>query len=294
MNLRGSQYFSFKTFVFISLFTGFGIAISNPNEKQIVIMKVNHWSDAHNSKSLDMLSNLYDSKVQYYGSDYSRDKCIADKKRLFSKHPKFSQSIVSNIDVTKLNNGEYLCQFNKRVFLNGSTKDYPSYLHLRQVSGQWAIVLESDKVTDNIKNGRKAEQTASNPTKNQSGSLPTVSDVKNFLRGTWYIVEAKGEDVEFLKSTGVNMVGFEYRYEGDHCYHYSPYEKNGYSKDRIIVKKINSSNNGKFTFTLEIPPSAAMKKLGQESDIEVYNVIDDNTMESHETDFTSIYLWKRK
>jgi hypothetical protein len=149
-------------------------------------------------------------------------------------------------------------------------------------------------VTDNIKNGRKAEQTASNPTKNQSGSLPTVSDVKNFLRGTWYIVEAKGEDVEFLKSTGVNMVGFEYRYEGDHCYHYSPYEKNGYSKDRIIVKKINSSNNEKFTFTLEIPPSAAMKKLGQESDIEVYNVIDDITMESHETDFTSIYLWKRK
>ena len=65
---------------------------SNTNKAKLM-MVLESWNDANNANDIDTLSRLYASKITYYGSKLSRQKCIKDKKRLFKKYPYFSQSI---------------------------------------------------------------------------------------------------------------------------------------------------------------------------------------------------------
>lgn len=126
-------------------------------------MKVQDWSEAHNTANITLLTSLYAQTVQYYGSKFTKKKCIADKERLFKKHPLFRQQIISAIQVDQLQNGDYVCNFKKRVYINEKVKDYPSYLHFRSISGQWNIILESDRVTDGIKKSKQQPPKAQIP-----------------------------------------------------------------------------------------------------------------------------------
>ena len=139
------------------------VSWGNNNNNNIIIMKVQDWSEAHNTANITLLTSLYAQTVQYYGSKFTKKKCIADKERLFKKHPLFRQQIISSIQVNQLENGDYVCNFKKRVYINEKVKDYPSYLHFRSISGQWNIILESDRVTDGIKKSKQQPPKAQIP-----------------------------------------------------------------------------------------------------------------------------------
>lgn len=136
-----------------------GIISDNP----VLIMHVQDWIEAHNGRNIQLLNSLYAQTVQYYGSQYTKKKCIADKERLFKKYPQFRQLIISTIQIDQLANGDYVCNFKKRVYINETVKDYTSYLHFRKISGKWKIILESDSVTDDIKKSKQKTQKAQIP-----------------------------------------------------------------------------------------------------------------------------------
>ena len=128
------------------------------NDQQAIKTKVGEWFNAHNDKNLIKISSLYTASVSYYGASFSNKQCVSDKARIFSKHPEYRQDLVSTVDISKIHENEFTCHFMKRVTLKGSIKDYPSYLYFKNISGEWYITLESDKITDEIKRNKSAKK----------------------------------------------------------------------------------------------------------------------------------------
>ena len=109
---------------------------------------VGKWCDAHNTKDVGVLSNLYDQNVMFYGSPMDKNECIENKLAFFKKKSNFKQEATGEISIENIGSGEVKCSFNKRVTIDGKTTDYPSYLHFRKVGEEWKISVESDLVTD--------------------------------------------------------------------------------------------------------------------------------------------------
>ncbi|MFC4677120.1 hypothetical protein [Dysgonomonas termitidis] len=114
------------------------------------------WNDAHLSKDTGLFSDLFNGIVLFYGTQLDKNICIEKKISLFSKIPDFKQAIFGNIDVEKISDAEYRCNFMKRVTADNNVTDYPSYLVFREINGDWKIVTESDLITDkNLAKQRK-------------------------------------------------------------------------------------------------------------------------------------------
>lgn len=105
---------------------------------------VSEWNAANNSASLTELGKLYGAEVLFYGTPLKKQSCLEKKLRFLAKNATFRQSVDQiRAEETALP-GEVRCHFDKRVSMDGKTKDYPSYLILRDGK----IVTEGDEVTD--------------------------------------------------------------------------------------------------------------------------------------------------
>lgn len=125
--------------------------VTEESVKQIVFL----WNNYHNTKDIYNLSRLYSNIVDYYKSNYSPNKIIDSKNKLFEKYPDFKQEI-SNLSVESISN-YYKISFDKTVWtdLQNAPKIYPSYLHVKMIDGSWKIVTESDLITDKNLNKKK-------------------------------------------------------------------------------------------------------------------------------------------
>ena len=119
------------------------------NEEKITMI-LQGWNQANNEKDLDSLSRLYASKITYYGSKFSRSKCLKDKKRLFKKYPYFTQSIL-NVQTLSLSPRIHKVTFDKfvRIKPNEQEKMYPSYLIISTANSFPSIIEEGDQITNN-------------------------------------------------------------------------------------------------------------------------------------------------
>ncbi len=141
-------------FIFITLI------YANNKIEATINMVVQGWNEANNEKDTDMLSRLYAPKVTYYGSKFSRSKCIKDKNRFFKKYPHFSQSI-NNISYISLTPRLHKVSFDKYVQIkpHKQSKMYPSYLLVDTSSSFPAITEEGDAVTDKNLKRKSTPQT---------------------------------------------------------------------------------------------------------------------------------------
>ena len=93
---------------------------------------VGKWCDAHNTKDVGALANIYNQNVMFYGSPMDKNECIENKLAFFKKKPDFKQEATGEIAIENISANEVKCSFNKRVTVDGKTTDYPSYLHFRK------------------------------------------------------------------------------------------------------------------------------------------------------------------
>ncbi len=106
------------------------------------------WNKAHSSKDVGVFSNLFENSILFYGAQKDKNTCIESKLSFFRKYPDFYQQIFGDVQVEQINNNEVKCSFVKRVTVNQSTNDYPSYLIFKKSADSWKIVTEGDLVTD--------------------------------------------------------------------------------------------------------------------------------------------------
>ncbi len=116
----------------------------NGNFKQLV----EEWNKAHATKDVAVFSTLFAKSVLFYGVQYDKNSCIEGKLSVFKKSPDFYQQIFGDIQIDLVSDYEVKCSFIKRVTVNQSTKDYPSYLTFKKYGDEWLIAVEGDLVTD--------------------------------------------------------------------------------------------------------------------------------------------------
>ena len=166
-----------KIFVTICLLLiTFSHADNSENPEVDLMRTLQGWNDANNAQDTDALSRLYASKVIYYGSKFTRNKCIKDKKRFFKKYSYFSQSI-KKITYTSLTPRLHRITFDKyvRITPNKGVKMYPSYLVVNTASAFPAIVEEGDVVTDkNLKRKKNIKSFSFNGTHKIKGIIKKV------------------------------------------------------------------------------------------------------------------------
>ena len=111
---------------------------------------VHLWNDKHvlDAKKIGELKSLFADQVHFYGEYLSAQTCVNKIIATVEKLDGYSQSLIGEIEYTKQTDGSFRCDFTKRVFTNGKSKDYPAYLILNKQHGQWVIITESDLQTD--------------------------------------------------------------------------------------------------------------------------------------------------
>jgi hypothetical protein len=120
------------------------VVINNFDCSELVLK----WNEAHNSKDIYLLSNLYDSVVEYYGKTSVKENVINDKSYFFIQHPDYNQSILGDVIIEKISLCEVKCSFSKISEFDNNLSDYPSYLVFKLIDDSWKIIVESDSITD--------------------------------------------------------------------------------------------------------------------------------------------------
>ena len=108
------------------------------------------WDSAHNTKDITHSRDLYGENVYYYQSNYTREKVITSKQKLFKKYPNFHQESL-NAKTTNISDDCIRLDFDKQVWTDYpdcSKKVYPSYLIITRHNKMWQITTESDLITD--------------------------------------------------------------------------------------------------------------------------------------------------
>ena len=122
---------------------------SSSEDAQKAEAVVNTWSEAHNTKDLNSFSQVFASRVKFYGKDLRANKIIDEKIRVLEKYPNFHQEIIGDITCNMENQSSaYRCEFTKRVTFGKKEKDYPSYLVIDTSSQEPKVIVESDHITD--------------------------------------------------------------------------------------------------------------------------------------------------
>jgi len=117
-------------------------------DKFQIIDVVEDWNLAHNLSNINMFNRLFDENVNFYQTTLEREKCIEKKEKLLVKYADFTQTIIDEINIEKINSDEVKCSFTKAVTVNSKTTNYPSYLILKKINEEWLITAESDLITD--------------------------------------------------------------------------------------------------------------------------------------------------
>jgi len=124
--------------------------VLRPRQAEVVDFdsKVQAWNMANKAARYVELADLYADEVVYYGSLFTHEKCMNNKRIFFQNHPDFYQRLIGEVKLDTLSSDEMKCTFLKRAFLDGVTSDYPSYLVFTRFNNQWLITSESDYITD--------------------------------------------------------------------------------------------------------------------------------------------------
>ncbi|MFL5753592.1 MAG: nuclear transport factor 2 family protein [Bacteroidia bacterium] len=127
----------------------------SPDPEQLV----QKWNLAHTTKDTALFSSLLADSVLFYHTLYDKASVLRKKAKLFGKYPDFKQEL-SGIRIDSSNARQLTCFFNKKVTIKNETKEYPSYLVLKNTGKAWLIVTEGDEITDrNL--AKKSEKSSS-------------------------------------------------------------------------------------------------------------------------------------
>ena len=138
-----------RKIIFISVFVLTGIFDSYSQvDEQAVENVVNEWNRAHNEHNANLLTKLYAGNVLFYCKDLPNYECVKIKSNALRQSPNFKQSIVSKIEITNYDSEILKCDFTKEVLMKGGTKDFEAYLLIKNENGNYLIVGEGDRITD--------------------------------------------------------------------------------------------------------------------------------------------------
>ena len=91
------------------------------------------WNGCHNSKFINTLSDLYASRLFFYGEDKNSYEALNVKRRVFEKYPDYFQRIIGGIKVSKINSLEYRCDFTKYIKVCSITEQVTTYLIFKRI-----------------------------------------------------------------------------------------------------------------------------------------------------------------
>ncbi|MDD4216183.1 MAG: nuclear transport factor 2 family protein [Bacteroidales bacterium] len=132
--------------------------LEESNDTLVLIELTEDWNELLVKQDLDGLIEMYGEEVSTYGSFYSKEQVLKNKKQFFEKYTDFNQSITGEIEIERIDNKHYKLLFPKRTNYNRNTYDVQGILVFQRVSDQWKIVLESDSQTDKTLQEIKAKK----------------------------------------------------------------------------------------------------------------------------------------
>ena len=111
--------------------------------------QIDKWNDMYHHRRFENSSNNpYAETVMFYGKRMTGKEVVKMNLDFLRNNPDFRQDCY-NIKVIKLSDSRVRCNFDKRVTINGQTKEYPSYLYFtKEFGNNWLIDEESDEITD--------------------------------------------------------------------------------------------------------------------------------------------------
>jgi hypothetical protein len=123
----------------------------------------NQWDQAINNQDLRTLSGLYAESVNIYGKSSTRKEVLKGKLDFYLKYPNYSQIIVTDIKVEKLDANQYVTSFTKQYTLNNSVLEVIAYLYFSNTTGVWKIIKETDDITEKRTSAKKAAKSQIKP-----------------------------------------------------------------------------------------------------------------------------------
>lgn len=118
------------------------------NWKTEIAEKTIQWNTATNNADNTELLKLFANDVIGYGKYHTNYKFVKIKTGYVNQFKNFTQSIVSELNISKHDDGRFMCRFTKKTALGNQAKDYPSYLIFEKQDKDYLIVEEGDEITD--------------------------------------------------------------------------------------------------------------------------------------------------
>ncbi len=117
-------------------------------DKLAIEEALSKWDNGINEGDEGAVKALYAEKVLYYGSQKSREECVADKIKI-SQIPELVHSLSGEVTYTKINDDCILANFVRRFGSNNKgIQNYGTYMLFERINGSWKVVVESDAIKD--------------------------------------------------------------------------------------------------------------------------------------------------
>jgi hypothetical protein len=149
------------------------------------------WSSALDRHDVAALAPLYAARVQYYGRTLTRDAVLDAKRAALAAAGDFHQSVVGRVDASPESVGRVALTFTKRSGSGGKTSDVSAKLVLGKEAENFAIVEETDSVTESRKQGGASCEEAA------SAAVEALPKVKSVIDELLKAAEASGDTAHF-------------------------------------------------------------------------------------------------
>ncbi|MCS7028340.1 MAG: hypothetical protein NZ519_06185 [Bacteroidia bacterium] len=117
-------------------------------DKLAIEEALSKWDNGINEGDEMAIKSLYADKVLYFGSQKTREECVADKLKM-SQIPELVHSLSGEVTYTKINDDCILANFVRRFgSANKSIQNYGTYMLFERINGAWKVVVESDVIKD--------------------------------------------------------------------------------------------------------------------------------------------------
>lgn len=117
-------------------------------DKLAIEEALSKWDNGINEGDEMVIKAIYAEKVLYYGSQKSREECVADKIKI-SQIPELVHSLSGEVTYTKINDDCILANFVRRFGSNNKgIQNYGTYMLFERINGSWKVVVESDAIKD--------------------------------------------------------------------------------------------------------------------------------------------------
>ncbi len=103
------------------------------------------WNAAHKDQSIQELAEVYSASVHFYGSNLSREKCIARKKTELNTSRNFEQSIGKDLLLTAYTTGLIRCDI--KIIQKAEQKSWKKsiYMIVQEENGKYVIIAEGNE-----------------------------------------------------------------------------------------------------------------------------------------------------